>query len=118
MAFAPLSHRESEVLRLAAQGYTDKEIGTSLDLGPASVRTYWDRIRGKLKATNRAQAVALGMPHNRLERAAEELGAFVLRSIRDEAIFACTVSGHMLTWNQGVGTLFGYSEAEWVGKNA
>jgi PAS domain S-box-containing protein len=53
-----LSPREAETLELAADGLTDKEVAQKLKVGRATVRTFWDRIRRKLDASNRAQAIA------------------------------------------------------------
>jgi PAS domain S-box-containing protein len=114
----PLSQKEEQVLHLAAQGLTDKEIAVKTKVKFTTVRTYWDRIRKKLNAANRAHAIALGMPHNRLELAGEELSAFIVRQIDHEAIFVCGEEGTLLTWNKGVEILFGYTELEWIGKNA
>jgi DNA-binding NarL/FixJ family response regulator len=56
-----LSTREVEVLRFAANGYLDKEIAAAMDVEVSTVRTHWDRARGKLKAINRTHAVSLAM---------------------------------------------------------
>jgi PAS domain S-box-containing protein len=53
-----LSRREEEILQLAAQGFTDKEIASQIGVQMSTVRTYWDRIKIKLLATNRTEAVA------------------------------------------------------------
>lgn len=53
-----LSHREAEILRLASEGFTDKEIAGHLGVQISTVRTYWDRLKTKLSATNRTEAVA------------------------------------------------------------
>ena len=53
-----LSHREGEILRLASEGFTDKEIAGHLGVQISTVRTYWDRLKAKLSATNRTEAVA------------------------------------------------------------
>jgi PAS domain S-box-containing protein len=113
----PLSPREKEILGYAAAGLIDKEIAENMGVSVASVRTYWERLRVKLGAANRSHAIALGMPHNRLDRLQEEFSAFILRNIEDEAIFICDEAGTLLTWNKGVQALFGYTESEWVGKH-
>jgi len=56
-----LSDREREVLLLAAEGLTDKEIALRLEIGSKTVRTYWDRIRQKLAAASRTQALAISL---------------------------------------------------------
>jgi DNA-binding CsgD family transcriptional regulator len=53
-----LSDREKEVLSLAADGLTDKEIALRLSIATKTVRTYWDRMRQKLSATSRTQVIA------------------------------------------------------------
>lgn len=54
----PLSERERQIVRLGAGGMTDKEIADRLAVSITTVRTYWVRLRKKLNATNRAQAIA------------------------------------------------------------
>jgi DNA-binding CsgD family transcriptional regulator len=54
-----ISEREKEIVVLACQGLTDKEICRVLGLSLTTVRTYWGRMREKLGATNRAQIIAL-----------------------------------------------------------
>ena len=43
-----LSTREEQVLSYAAAGYIDKQIGAELGLSLNTLRTYWQRIRGKM----------------------------------------------------------------------
>lgn len=54
----PLSDRERQIVRLGAKGLTDKEIADRLAVSITTVRTYWIRLRRKLGASNRAQAIA------------------------------------------------------------
>jgi len=54
-----LSSRESAILALASDGHTDKQIAAELHLSIGTIRTYWSRIRNKLDAATRAQAVGL-----------------------------------------------------------
>jgi DNA-binding CsgD family transcriptional regulator len=53
-----LSERESEIIALACEGLTDKEICRKLAISMTTVRTYWSRVRDKLGAANRAQIIA------------------------------------------------------------
>lgn len=53
-----LSQREEDTLRLASQGLTDKAIAAELGVQLSTVRTYWDRLKVKLSAANRTEAVA------------------------------------------------------------
>jgi DNA-binding NarL/FixJ family response regulator len=52
---AHLTQRESDVLRMVAQGANNAEIAARLDLGQKTVRNYVSRIYGKLELSNRAQ---------------------------------------------------------------
>jgi two-component system response regulator NreC len=54
---APLSERESEVLRLIAQGFANKEIGTKLFISVKTVETYKARSMEKLGLESRAEIV-------------------------------------------------------------
>src|SRR4051812_35583799 len=54
----PISESQERILRLAVQGYTDKEISRQLNVSMTTVRTHWTRLRSKLKVVNRAQAIA------------------------------------------------------------
>jgi DNA-binding NarL/FixJ family response regulator len=53
-----LTQRESDVLRMVAQGANNAEIAAQLHLGQKTVRNYVSRIYGKLDLTNRAQVAA------------------------------------------------------------
>lgn len=59
MARKNLSTRDVSILNLAANGKADKQIAAELGLSLSTVRTYWSRIREKLGAATRAQAVGL-----------------------------------------------------------
>lgn len=54
---SPLSPRETEVLRLLAEGLVYKQIAGRLDLATSTVRTHLHNIYFKLDAVDRAQAV-------------------------------------------------------------
>jgi DNA-binding NarL/FixJ family response regulator len=51
-----LSEREEEVLRLVAQGLTDREIGTALGISPRTVGRHVGSVLAKLGVRNRAEA--------------------------------------------------------------
>lgn len=54
-AATTLTQRESDVLRLVAQGANNAEIATQLQLGQKTVRNYVSRLYRKLDLKNRAQ---------------------------------------------------------------
>ena len=51
-----LSARETEVLGLAAEGLTDREIAGRLFISETTVRTYFERLMKKLNVKNRIEA--------------------------------------------------------------
>lgn len=53
-----LTPRETEVLTLAAHGHSGPEIAARLMLSPATVKTHFSNIHGKLEVPNRTAAVA------------------------------------------------------------
>ncbi len=53
-----LSSRERDVLRLLAEGLTDREIGASLTISPRTVENHVSSILHKLAVRNRAEAAA------------------------------------------------------------
>jgi DNA-binding NarL/FixJ family response regulator len=55
--YEPLTEREMEVLRLAAQGYTNKAVGVQLGISDRTVQGHLAKIYGKLDANSRTEAV-------------------------------------------------------------
>jgi len=58
-----LSPREREVLRLVAEGKSNKEIGEALFVSPRTAGTHVTNIFGKLDVTSRSAAVAVALNH-------------------------------------------------------
>ena len=58
---APLTPRETEVLRLVADGLSNREIGERLFLGESTVKTHLLRTFEKLGVNDRTRAVTLAM---------------------------------------------------------
>jgi two-component system, NarL family, response regulator DevR len=63
-AFAPLTEQERRVLKLVADGKTNREIALELHLGEGTVRNYVSNILSKLSLANRAEAAAYATKHN------------------------------------------------------
>ncbi len=63
-----LTSRESEVLRLLAQGLNQEAIAVELEISPATVGTHIQRILNKLDVHSRTQAVALAYRERLVER--------------------------------------------------
>lgn len=62
----PLSQRELEVLRLIAQGSTNREAAKQLFISEATIKTHLLHAYAKLGATDRAAAVATAFSHGYL----------------------------------------------------
>jgi DNA-binding NarL/FixJ family response regulator len=56
-----LTERERQVLRLVAQGYSNKEIGRDLQIAEDTVKTHVKHILAKLGVQSRTQAVLSAM---------------------------------------------------------
>ena len=56
-----ITHRETAVLRLAANGNTNRQIGRALGVGEDAVKTRMQSLLRKLRVHDRAQAVAVGI---------------------------------------------------------
>jgi PAS domain S-box-containing protein len=103
----PLSDRERDVLFLAADGLTDKEIAHRLGIGAKTVRTYWDRVRGKLGASSRTQALAMAL-RAAYDELAEREARFRTFVERLPAYFvALDEAGQILYMNEEVARLIG-----------
>jgi PAS domain S-box-containing protein len=115
-----LSDREREILLLAGEGLTDKEIACRLEVALGTVGTYWERLRVKLGASNKAEAVAklLADEHRvalfELHKAHEWL-RLILDAAEDYAIFMTDERGTILTWSTGVARVLGFDEIEFIG---
>lgn len=57
---APLSERHLEVLRLMAEGFTNRQIAERLVIGEETVATHIGEIIKRLSARNGKHAIALG----------------------------------------------------------
>jgi DNA-binding NarL/FixJ family response regulator len=59
----PLTQRETQVLQLLSQGLANKQIALSLKISEHTVKFHVSSIYAKLGATNRTEAVRLGVRH-------------------------------------------------------
>ena len=64
-----MSERESEVLRLIAQGHAIKEIAASLNVSARTVETYKERAMEKLELKSRAEIVRYALRRGWLKNA-------------------------------------------------
>lgn len=64
---AELSEREAEVLQFTAQGFSNKEIATKLDISVKTVETYKARAAEKLDLRTRADIVRYGVSRGWLD---------------------------------------------------
>jgi NarL family two-component system response regulator LiaR len=62
----PLTSRQEEILALLGEGRSDREIGITLHLEQATVRSHVHRIKKRLGVQNRAQAVAYANRNRRI----------------------------------------------------
>ena len=62
-----LSERETEVLRLTAWGFGNKEIAAQLDISVKTVETYKARLAEKLNLTSRTEIVRYAVRHGWLQ---------------------------------------------------
>jgi two-component system, NarL family, nitrate/nitrite response regulator NarL len=60
---ADLSRREEDILRLVAQGKSNREVGEALDLQEKTVKHYMTSILQKLHVRNRVEAAVLAREH-------------------------------------------------------
>ncbi|NLV75006.1 MAG: response regulator transcription factor [Chloroflexi bacterium] len=58
-----LTERELDVLRLAGQGLSNREIADALQVSPRTVQTHMANIFGKMGVGSRTEAVIMGLKH-------------------------------------------------------
>ena len=63
-----LTTREGEVLRLIAEGFSNREIADRLVVSEATVKTHINNIFSKAGLRDRAQAVVYAMHHGLMDR--------------------------------------------------
>jgi DNA-binding NarL/FixJ family response regulator len=65
-AHADLTSREVEVLRLVAEGYTNREVAHTLVIGTATVKRHLDNVFAKLGVSTRTAAAAVAIRSGQL----------------------------------------------------
>lgn len=139
--FPDLSPRETQLLLMASDGLTDNAISLKLGISVATVNSYWVRIRSKLGAQSRTEAVAMALRTQaeanmrklqaENERLAQELaaanqsessGAMSGQSFADliqaapDGILIVGTSGKIIACNPAVADMFGYRSEDMVGQ--
>jgi two-component system CheB/CheR fusion protein len=118
-----LSEREREILLLAAEGQTDKQIARDLDISESTISTHWTRMREKTKCANRAQLIGKAVVSiyrgtaEELQRTTQLYGILV-DTLTDFAVFVTDLDRKIVSWNPGVERIIGYTEEEWLGQSA
>ncbi|HWD40301.1 MAG TPA: PAS domain S-box protein [Fimbriimonas sp.] len=134
-----LSDRENKVLDLAVQGLTDQQIAQNMAITPATVNSYWVRIRGKLGHLSRTELVGAALRSQAKEqmeemrrqfqndRTAARKEAFadseqweIFRSALDilpDAVFICDESANFVYANQRMLRMFDYQFEDLIGRD-
>ncbi len=119
---APLSARELEVIHLAVQGLTDKEICRKLGITLATIRTHWVRLREKQGTVNRAEAVANALYQEYQSataslRASEERYRAIVDGAKGHAIYTMDLERRVTSWNPAAQSVLGYTDGEILGQS-
>ena len=108
-----LSERERQLVELAAQGFTDKEICSRLDLSAGTVGTYWSRCREKLGVPTRAACVAQFLSLQ--APSASDRRWEALLGLVSDAVLVVSADGRVVAANHVAATLASVSPAELIG---
>ena len=125
-----LSTRELQIVHLAEQGLTDKQIAHQLGISKATVSTYWVRVRDKLGKVSRTELVATTLKadwdHQIEELRREHIGETdhsegeprtdpfwreVIEAAPD-GILLVSESGQITDLNASAAEMFGYERSE------
>lgn len=127
-----LSVRESQLLKLAASGFTDVAIAHKLGISEATVKTYWRRIRMKIGPYSRTELVAtvlkseMGRTVSELrERSMQQLDglpaqfSFYQQLVENapDAILIVTMEGVVQLANEAAAAMFGWKKEELKGRH-
>lgn len=122
MSSDELTNREREILLLAAEGHTDKEIAERLGITHGTVATHWTRMRERTGTVNRAQVMAQAIARIVRQTEAElsktaGLYQALIESLEDFAVFLFDRDRVVTTWNPGCEKILGYAKDEWIGRS-
>jgi PAS domain S-box-containing protein len=117
-----LSDRERQILLLAAEDKTDKQIAEALGITESSIHTYWGRIRNKCGASSRGALIARCLGDElRAETETADYSSELLRALganlTDFAIFSVGHDRRIGSWSPAVERVLGYQEHEFVGQD-
>lgn len=107
-----LSPRERQVIHLAGEGKTDKEIAHALGIQPGTVGTLWARIRAKLGPCNRTELVMRAMLGHGVGTVSDE----VVRHCMDAMPMAAWItddSGFVVYSNHAAVEMLGEGDSVW-----
>ena len=107
-----LSDQETAVLRLAAEGLTDREIARRMKVSEKTVDTYWSRIRQKLAARNRTHAVAIAYKAAYRDPRDPFFGCDEMLADSEEGVWITDLKGNTVYVNQKLASMFGYTREE------
>ena len=71
-AFAVLTDRERQIMRLIARGLSNKEIGRLLNIADGTIKVHLHNIFQKLEISNRTALAALAISHDDRVNAAQD----------------------------------------------
>lgn len=131
-----LSVRERQVLSLAARGDTDQGIANRLGISPATVNSYWVRIRLKMGQASRTELVAravadqyrrvvdqLRLENQRLralfvEKEGEGLEDLYreIFALAPDGILLVSTEGIVLDSNDALAQMFGFERVQLIGR--
>lgn len=130
-----LSEREQQLITLASQGLTDIAIAHRLGISEPTVKSYWQRVRGKLGPYNRTELVAHALKeesaqvvtelNGEIDRLRESLAKADREALdfqremlenAPDAVFAVNQEGCFVWLNLEAERMFGYRLDELLGR--
>jgi len=111
-----LSNRQLQLVQLASQGATDKEIARSLGIEIGTLRTYWDRLRVRFAAHSRSEIVAK-VYQARLDRAhVENIELLAIIQRPSQFVWTANADGFVNWCNDWFGIYGGLKRSDWEGQ--